>query len=56
MQSRKRLEHNQLITEALLHLRFRPNVADLKKRIEALIEREYLERDPDDMRMYKYLV
>jgi hypothetical protein len=28
----------------------------IKARIEALIEREYLERDEGNMRVYKYLV
>jgi hypothetical protein len=27
----------------------------IKKRIENLIEREYLERDPDNQNTYKYL-
>lgn len=29
--------------------------ADLKKRIESLIERDYLERTPDDANVYNYL-
>ena len=29
--------------------------SDLKKRIESLIEREYLERDPRDPNIYNYL-
>jgi hypothetical protein len=28
---------------------------DIKKRIENLIEREFLERDPNDRKMYRYL-
>lgn len=36
-------------------LRFPAQNADIKKRIEALIERDYLERDPDDVNYYKYL-
>ena len=27
----------------------------IKKRIESLIEREYLQRDRDDSRLYRYL-
>jgi hypothetical protein len=27
----------------------------IKKRIESLIEREYMERDNDDRRFYKYI-
>jgi cullin-4 len=29
--------------------------ADLKKRIESLIDREYLERDDSDSQIYNYL-
>ena len=34
---------------------FRPNVKVIKQRIEHLIEREYLERDPNQASMYRYL-
>jgi hypothetical protein len=34
---------------------FRPNPKVVKQRIHALIDREYLERDPDNQQMYKYL-
>ncbi len=36
-------------------LRFPAQNSDIKKRIEALIEREFLERDPEDVTFYKYL-
>ncbi|KAH9253526.1 hypothetical protein BASA81_008573 [Batrachochytrium salamandrivorans] len=55
MKSRKRMDHNQLVSEVLAQLQFKPLIPDLKKRIEALIEREYLERDLTDPRMYQYL-
>lgn len=55
MKSRKRMDHNQLVSEVLAQLQFKPLIPDLKKRIEALIEREYLERDSSDTRMYQYL-
>jgi cullin 3 len=57
MKSRKRLSHNDLITEAtkILSNKFNPDVSVIKKRIEGLIDREYLERDKDDRRFYKYL-
>lgn len=56
-QARKTLQHNDLIAEVTrqLNMRFMPNPAFIKKRIESLIEREYLERDKADRRMYKYL-
>lgn len=55
MKSRKRLSHALLISEVMAQLRFPAGNADIKKRIESLIERDYLERDPDDNAFYKYL-
>ncbi|CAG8553320.1 17700_t:CDS:10 [Rhizophagus irregularis] len=50
MKDRKTMEHNLLIAEVVKQLqsRFMPNPALIKKRIEALIEREYLERATGD--------
>lgn len=56
MKIRKQLGHQQLISEVLTQLAFfRPNPKVIKKRIEALIEREYLERDPTNPTIFKYL-
>jgi len=58
MKQRQIMGHTQLITETLAQLsgQFRPDVAMTKKKIESLIEREYLERDDDAaMPTYKYL-
>lgn len=55
MKSRKSLNHNALIGELLSQLKFPARTADLKKRIESLIEREYLARDKDDSSVYIYL-
>jgi cullin 3 len=50
MKDRKTMEHNNLIAEVTKQLqpRFVPNPVLIKKRIEALIEREYLERASGD--------
>ena len=50
MKDRKTMEHNLLIAEVTKQLgaRFMPNPVMIKKRIEALIDREYLERNSDD--------
>jgi len=57
MKSRKTLEHNNLIAEVTKQLqsRFVPNPVIIKKRIESLIEREYLERSKNDRKVYNYL-
>jgi len=55
MKTRKALSHNQLINELFGLLKFPHKASDLKKRIESLIEREYLERDAQNANMYKYL-
>ena len=56
MKSRRKLEHNALIQEVMQSLSmFKPSPAIIKNKIEHLIEREYLERDPEDKSIYKYL-
>ncbi len=57
MKTRRRLDHNSLIgeTSKILILKFSPDPIMIKKRIESLIEREYLERDNEDRRFYKYI-
>ena len=55
MKTRRTLSHKLLISEALTQLRFPLKAADLKKRIESLIDREYLTRDEADPQMYVYL-
>jgi cullin 3 len=57
MKTRKRIEHNALVTECtkILSQIFMPNPVAIKKRIESLIEREYLERATEDRRFYNYL-
>ncbi|KAF7312292.1 CULLIN-2 domain-containing protein [Mycena indigotica] len=57
MKSRKHMTHNDLVTEVTRQLagRFLPNPLIIKKRIEGLIEREYLERCTD-RKSYNYMV
>ena len=56
MKSRKKLEHNQLVQEVMQSLRvFKPNPVQIKTKIEHLIEKDYLERDPEDKNVYRYL-
>jgi len=57
MKSRKTMEHSDLIAEVTKQLssRFMPNPNIVKKRIESLIEREYLERSKNDRKLYNYL-
>jgi len=57
MKARKRLQHNTLIAEVTTQLkqRFTPSPQLIKKRIESLIEREYLARDKADQRLYEYV-
>lgn len=57
MKTRRRIEHNALIAEAnkILVQKFNPDQTMIKKRIESLIEREYMERDTDDRKYYKYI-
>lgn len=55
MKARKSLAHTLLISELFKLLKFPVTPSDLKKRIESLIEREYLERDKDQPNVYNYL-
>jgi cullin 1 len=56
MKARKTLPHQQLLSEVLAQLSFfNPEPRVIKKRIEALIDREYLERSTDNNGVYNYL-
>ena len=53
MKARKTLKHQQLQAEVLSQLAFfKPNPRLIKKRIESLIDREYLERSTEDKNVY----
>eukprot|EP00644_Phytophthora_capsici_P001450 jgi/Phyca11/542901/estExt2_Genewise1Plus.C_PHYCAscaffold_100417 len=55
MKARKKLSHALLMTEIFTQVRFPAKAADVKRRIESLIDREYLERDSNNAQMYNYL-
>jgi len=57
MKTRKSLDHQKLVLEATTQLmrHFKPDPKQIKKRIEDLIAREYLERDANNPNLYKDL-
>uniref|UniRef100_A0A8C2ID68 Cullin 4B n=1 Tax=Cyprinus carpio TaxID=7962 RepID=A0A8C2ID68_CYPCA len=55
MKMRKTLSHNLLVSEVYNQLKFPVKPADLKKRIESLIDRDYMERDKDNPNQYNYV-
>ncbi|KAB7508159.1 Cullin-4B [Armadillidium nasatum] len=55
MKMRKIIPHNLLISELFDQLKFPVKPADLKKRIESLIDRDYMERDKDNPNTYNYV-
>lgn len=55
MKARKTLDHRTLMGEVMTQLKFPASSSDIKKRIETLIEREYMERIEGDRSKYKYL-
>ncbi|XP_043219295.1 cullin-4B-like [Amphibalanus amphitrite] len=57
MKMRKSLSHSLLISELYHQLKsqFQVKPTDLKKRIESLIDRDYMERDKDSPNTYNYV-
>ncbi|XP_054712277.1 cullin-4A-like [Uloborus diversus] len=55
MKMRKSLSHNLLITELYDQLKFPVKPTELKKRVESLIDRDYLQRDKDNTNQYHYV-
>ncbi|KAL0491262.1 cullin [Acrasis kona] len=57
MKSRKTMYDNQLIESVVTILRptFVPSPIEIKKRVESLVEREFLERDEKEQSLFRYL-
>lgn len=57
MKSRKKLRHGELFNELFTQLRkaFRVDIEQMKKRVETLIEREYMERNGKEFDVYVYI-
>ncbi|XP_076183973.1 cullin 2 [Ptiloglossa arizonensis] len=58
MKSRRLLRHNRLIQEVLSQSKvtFAPSVGMIKKCIEALIDKQYIERTPNNADEYSYII
>lgn len=57
MKSRKVLQHQTLVLEVMQQLSrmFKADNKTIKKRLEDLINREYIERDKDNAQLFKYM-
>lgn len=57
MKSKKRLDHNGVVLHVTAQVRnkFMPTTADIKKHIENLIDRDFIQRDPNDRKAYVYI-
>ncbi|KAF8392611.1 hypothetical protein HHK36_022958 [Tetracentron sinense] len=57
MKTRKILGHQELVIECvqMLNKMFKPDIKVIKKRIEDLIQREFLERDKENSTTYRYV-
>ncbi|XP_066924143.1 cullin-4B-like [Clytia hemisphaerica] len=55
LKTRKTLSHTLLVTELYNQLKFPVKPSDIKKRIESLIDRDYMERDKENTNTYVYV-
>jgi cullin 3 len=56
MKAKKRLDYNGIVLEVTSQVRnrFLPTPGDIKKHLEGLIDRDFIERDPEDRKVYLY--
>ena len=52
------MKHNDLVQEVIRQSagKFQPNISNIKKAIEGLIEKEYLKRNTEMNEVYEYIV
>ncbi len=57
MKARKMIRHNALIQEVIEHSRnrFTPSIQMIKKCLESLMDKQYLERTPNTTDEYQYI-
>jgi cullin-4 len=57
MKSRRTITHSQLVTELfeVIGKKFVVGTHEVKKRVESLIDREYIERNTKDKDLYTYV-
>lgn len=56
LKERKKIDHNSLIPLILNQVTlFKPQILDIKKGIDALIDKEYLKRDESSPNIYQYI-
>jgi len=55
MKQKKTIVHNDLVNEVFNDLKLPISIPEIKKRIESLIERDYMMRDKENLQMYHYV-
>ncbi|KAJ1902141.1 hypothetical protein LPJ66_000230 [Kickxella alabastrina] len=55
MKARKTAEHSALMTDLVNQLKFSTSSAEVKERLDILIERDYMKRDESDQAVYHYV-
>ncbi|KAJ1983329.1 hypothetical protein H4R34_001352 [Dimargaris verticillata] len=55
MKAHKSMSHSQLVSELFKLLKFPMTTQELKKRVDSLIDRDYVERDAQDSTVYHYM-